>query len=243
MTKLNQIIAVEKGVKSTACAELTALHHDSQKTAPLAGISRTYRPHDDDGEQLPPGSTQVQIRVDDLIGRLTGTLGRLFDVVATKDHANRDAAADVVVDGEVLLPAVPVTYLLFLEKQLTDLRTFVAKLPTLDPSERWTHDAAAGCWATAAVETTRTSKMLRNHVKAEATAQHPAQVEVYTEDVVVGYWRTVKFSGALPAERVRELISRVETLREAVKFAREDANGIEITDQRVGAKVFGYLFA
>jgi hypothetical protein len=35
-------------------------------------------------------------------------------------------------------------------------------------------------------------------VKAEATEKHPAQVEVYHEDVVVGQWKTVKFSGALP---------------------------------------------
>jgi hypothetical protein len=89
----------------------------------------------------------------------------------------------------------------------------------------------------------RTKKVPRNHVKAEATEKHPAQVEVYHEDVVVGYWRTVKFSGALPAQRVNELLERVEKLQAAVKFAREDANGTEVTDQKPGKKVFDYLFA
>ena len=84
--------------------------------------------------------------------------------------------------------------------------------------------------------------MPRNHVKAEATEKHPAQVEVYYEDVAVGYWTTVKFSGALPAQRVNELLERVEKLQHAVKFAREEANGTEVTDQRVGDAVFGYLF-
>ena len=44
---------------------------------------------------------------------------------------------------------------------------------------------------------------------AEATQQHPAQVQVYMEDVPEGDWTTVKFSGALPASRVRTLLERV----------------------------------
>jgi hypothetical protein len=66
---------------------------------------------------------------------------------------------------------------------------------------------------------------------------------VYYEDIVVGFWRTVKFSGALPARRVNELAERVERLQEAVKFAREEANNLEVQDQKVGEKVFQYLFA
>jgi len=45
-----------------------------------------------------------------------------------------------------LLADVPVTYLLFLEKQLTDLRTFVDKLPVLDPSVVWLQDPSSGDW-------------------------------------------------------------------------------------------------
>ena len=52
----------------------------------------------------------------------------------------------------------------------------------------------------------------------------------------------MKFSGALPARRVNELLDRVERLRDAVKFAREEANGAEVTDQRVGDAVFGCIF-
>jgi hypothetical protein len=242
VTKLNQIIAVEKGVKSKSYADISAAHHKVQKQALLAGIARSYQPKDDEGEQLPPESTRVQIKAEDVLGEVGQTLTRLFDVTATKDWANGTATADVTVDGDVLLKSVPVTFLLFLEKQLNDIHTFVVKLPTLDAAESWRFDDAAGCWATDTVQTVRSKKIPRNHVKAEATAQHPAQVEVYFEDVAVGYWKTVKFSGALPATRVRELAERVEKLQAAVKFAREQANGIDVTDVKVGDKVFGYLF-
>lgn len=243
MAKLNQIIAVEKSVKSQSFQELTEAHQSLQKPALLAGISRSYRPKDEEGEQLPPESTRVQLKAQEVIRDTVTSLTRLFDVTATKDWANCLAKADVVVDGRALLRQVPATYLLFLEKQLVDLHTFVKKLPVLDAAEAWSYDASTDAYATEPTQTLRTKKMPRNHVKAEATEKHPAQVEVYYEDITVGYWRTVKFSGALPAQRVNELLARVEKLQEAVKFAREEANSIEVEDQKVGATFFDYLFA
>ncbi len=62
MARLNQIIAVEKGVKSRSFQELTEAHHALQKPALLAGIARTYRPKDDEGEQLPPNRPKSRSR-------------------------------------------------------------------------------------------------------------------------------------------------------------------------------------
>ena len=242
MPKLNQIIAVEKGVKSKSYAELTEAHHAVQKAPLLSGIARTYQPKDEEGEQLPPESTRVQVRTEEVLRDIAATLTKLFDVTATKDATNCVAKANVVVEDQTLLTDVPVSYLLFLEKQLTDMQTFIRKLPVLDSAESWTFNDSADCWSTEPVRTIRTKKVPRNHVKAEATEKHPAQVEVYYEDVAIGYWTTVKFSGALPAKRVSEILERVEKLQQAVKFAREEANGSEAVDRKVGEKVFGYLF-
>ncbi|MGA8113610.1 MAG: hypothetical protein WCA46_08115 [Actinocatenispora sp.] len=242
MARLNQIIAVEKGVKSRSFQELTKTHQSLQKPAPLSGISRTYQPKDEEGERLPPESTKVQIKVDEVIRETVRIMTRLFDVTATKDWTNCSARADVLVDGRAIAADVPVTYLLFLEKQLVDLHTFVRKLPVLDAAESWVYDSSADCYATEPVQTVRTRKVPRNHVKAEATEKHPAQVEVYHEDITVGYWRTVKFSGALPAKRVNDMLERVEKLQAAVKFAREDANAVDAVDQKVGERFFDYLF-
>ena len=132
----------------------------------------------------PPESTKVQIKAEEVIQQTAAILTRLFDVTATKDWTNCVSRADVVMDGQTLLAQVPVTYLLFLEKQLVDLHTFVKKLPTLDASETWTFDASADCWATEAVQTVKTKKIPRNHVKAEATDNHPAQCVHYTQGSV-----------------------------------------------------------
>ncbi|MFI6773781.1 hypothetical protein [Nocardia sp. NPDC050412] len=242
MTKLNQIIAVEKGVKNGALRELAHTQGQLQKSGLLSGIARTYQPKDEEGEQLPPESTRVQVKSEEVLRQTAATLTRLFDVTATKDWANCEAKADVRVDEETLLAAVPVSYLLFLEKQLADLYTFVKQLPVLDAAEAWAFDDSSDTWRTDAVRTIRTKKVPRNHVKAEATEKHPAQVEVYYEDIAIGYWTTVKFSGALPARRVNELVERIEKLQQAVKFAREEANGSQVTDRKTGDVIFRYLF-
>lgn len=243
MAKLNQIIAVEKGIKSKSVQQLAETQRTLQKSSLFSGITRTYRPKDEDGEQFPSESNKVQVTADEIIRQTTELLTKLFDITATKDWTNCNAKADLVVDGQTLLTQVPVSYLLFLEKQLTDLQTFIKKLPTLDPSETWTFDPNSDCWATEPIQTLKTFKMPRNHVKAEATEHHPAQVEVYYEDVTIGYWRTVKFSGSLPAQRIHELLNRLEKLQQAVKFAREEANSTEAEDQKVGSRIFQYLFS
>lgn len=243
MTKLNQIIAIEGGLKNTSKRDITDAYHKIQRTTSLNGISRTYKPKDEEGDQLPSESTLVQTRVEDVLTEVSGSLTRLFDVTLTKETANGSAKADVVVDGKTIVKDAPVTYLLFLEKQLVDLKTFVAALPTLDPAEVWNQNAATGDWATDVTQTVKTKKIPKNWEKAPATPQHPAQVEIFHEDVIVGTWSTTKFSGALPRERRNALLTRVDDLLTAVKFAREDANSATVTDVATGKKVFDYLFS
>lgn len=242
MAKLNQIIAVLNGKKTQSQKDLTEIYKKLQKPALFEGISRTYQSLDEDGESQPPEQKNVQFTARSAMQDARRALGDLFDVTATQDWNNCDAKSDVVVNNVTLLEQVPVTYLLFLERQLTDLHTFVTQIPTLDPAERWQWDANADCYASQPFTTNRTKKTPRSHVLYESTKEHPAQVEMYTEDVKVGEWRTVKFSGALPAQERNEIIERIRTLQDAVKFARENANQKEVVDQNIGNKVFDFVF-
>jgi hypothetical protein len=243
-TKLNQIIAVEQGVKSKARDALTALYHKAQKTALFTGITRTYQPKDEEnGDKLPSESTRVQVTVPDLLTEAQDALTKLFDVTATKEYANATASASVVVDGETLITDAPVPYLLFLEKQLVDIRTLVTKLPVLDQASDWVYDSNNDVYKTSPVQTVKTKKVPKNWVKAPATDKHPAQVEIFHEDVIVGTWTKVDTSGAIPVTRRNELLERVDKLAQAVKFAREEANQYEVADETPAAAVFSYLFS
>jgi hypothetical protein len=242
VTVLNQIIAIEKGVKKRTEQEVATIVSRLQHPNALAGISRTYKSLDEEGEQFPPESTLVQVRAEDELVNLANLLERLMDVVATKEHANTTAFADIIVNDEVILGEVPVTFLLFLEKQLASLATIVRGLPRLNPGEEWEYDANADAFASPVVDTAKTKKVPRTLTKAEATEFHPAQVDVWSEDMVVGYWSTAKFSGALPARRIKDILHRIELMQDAVQFAREQANSQEVEDRDVGGSIMSYLF-
>lgn len=241
-TTLSQMIAVAKGVKSKAESEFTASYQKLQKGPLTEGLTRTYRPADDDGEQLPKEAQKVQVSTRDEIKKVADSLERLFNVVATIDMANTSAASDVVVEGKVIAHNVPATTLIFIEKKLTDIHTFVSKLPVLDPTEDWTLDPNTGLFKTPAVETASKKKQKKVLIKYEATEKHPAQTETYDEDVIVGYWSKVRTSGALPKPEVAAMLERVTKLQEAVIFAREQANSLTITDSRIGESILDYVF-
>ncbi len=244
MPKLNQVLAIEKGEKNRAQRAQTDLHHRSQKGVLYDGRVRAYKPADEDGEQLPPERQLVQLRGTEVLQEQADILIPLWDVIATKDWTNVHAArADVVVGEQVLIKDCPVSYLLFLEKQLEHVETFISKLPTLDPSEEWKFSADQNCYVTSPTWTNRSKKVMRNHVKAPATAEHPAQVETYMEDVLIGRYETIRHSGALPVQRRDELIERVRVLRKAILFAREQANNVDALKLEVAKKLFAFLLA
>lgn len=242
MARLNQIIAVEKGIKSRVYAAISEMHKALQKPELFKGFVRVYQKRDEDGEDLPPERKRVQFVVTDVLTATERLLSELMNVTARKDWTNCSAMADIVVDGQVLIPAVPVTYLLFLEKQLTDIRTFVGQLPILDEGEDWTFDGNSGLHRTAATQTTRSRKVQRPLVLYPATPEHPAQTQIVSEDVLAGVWNQTKQSGAFPKTAKEGMAGRVEKLLQAVKQAREEANGVEERGSPdVGTVLFKYL--
>lgn len=241
--RLSQVIAVEKGVKARVTAELSKLHHDSQKPEKFAGYHKAYKPRDEEGETFPPERKKVEMAAGDTLATLARLETDMIDVVATKDKGNQAAQADLVVDGTVLIAGVPVTHLLFLEKRLVDARTFIDKLPTLDEAEDWTFDTNVSLYRTGVTQTHRTRKVPKVVIKYEATKEHPAQTELLTEDVIVGWWEKVSFSGALPVPEKRALLERVDTLLRAVKVARDRANATPVVAFETGAALFNYILS
>ena len=173
---------------------------------------------------LPPESKSPQDSVGNQVIGVKAELNDLFSCVLTQESANCDAVADVVVDGVVLMEKVPVTFLLFLEKQLINIHTLISKIPVLSQDSEWVFDSSRNCYVTREARTSRTKKVKKSFVAYEATTEHPAQVEVFTEDVIVGEWAKLDFSTCIPQADKVESLNKVLKVQEAVKFAREQAN-------------------
>lgn len=242
MSKLNQIIAIEKGIKSRVVAAVTDLYKSAQKPDLFNGFAKNYRKINEADEDLPAEGKRVQYLAGEVLNSAERNLTELMNVTARKDWTNCEAKSDIVIDGTVVMKDTPVTFLLFLEKQVTDIRTFVNAIPMLDAAEDWSHDAATGLHKTKTTSTHRTKKVQKALVLYPATDKHPAQTNMITEDVIAGYWDQVKQSGAMTRDDKQALADRVEKLLRAIKEARESANmQEEIKSPDVGAAVFGYL--
>lgn len=244
MAKANQIIAIEKSVKARAHAEASELYKVIQKPELFNGFAKTYQSKNEEGDKLPEENKRVQYEVRDVLRRYERSSTDLLNTTARKDWTNTKATADVTLDEKVIIANAPVSYLLFLEKQLVDMHTFLLKLPTLDEGETWVRDADSGLNKTAVVQTHRTKKVQRPLVLFPATPEHPAQTQLVTEDIVDGYWSTMKLSGAIAKTQVQTMVERVEKLMKAVKEAREAANMTdEVESPDVGAALFNYVTA
>ena len=241
MPKLHQLLAVVAGKKNQTHGVVTGIYHYLQQSTLFEGITRTYTPKDEEGDKLPSETKRIQARAQELFRKVAIQWEDLWDCIASVDASNQIAKANIVIDDLVLATDVPITTLLFLEKGLKDVRALIGKMPTLDPAYNWTWDASTSCFRADAVSTVRTQKVPRNHVKYEATKEHPAQVEMFTEDVIVGKWEKIDSSGAISESTKDEMLARVGLLIEAVLSARESANNIDAKHVEIGSAIFDYI--
>lgn len=246
---LSQVVAQRPDIQKRTSRLLTDAHHALLVPALLEGNSGQYEPKVDGGEELPEEFKAVTVTVREMVKQTREALVDLFNITAARDFTNGPgigldggAVADVVVDGTVLVTDAPVPYLLWLERQLDDIRTFVDKLPTQDPGITWELYEDRGVYRSAAEVKIRQVNVPKTHVLFEPTEHQPGQGQVYQETVGVGRWTRHKFTGAVPVNEKRELQRRVAALRAAVQDARERANRVEAKDPRPGDTLLGFLF-
>lgn len=228
MTKLNGIIAVEKDMKAHAHKIGSEIHNLVQKPALFDGLYRTYRPKTEEGEVYPADRKHVQYKVMNLLKDVESVYIPFIDLTLQKDEANMQATADLIVDGKTIYHKVPVVTLLFLEKQITDHRSLIDKLPTLDIAEEWEEDKQDSHFYRAQLTAVqRTKKVQEGLTLYPHTAEHPAQTTVITRDVLEGYWDVEKVSGAIPRKLKERMRNRADALLRGIKEARERGNDRE----------------
>lgn len=242
MTKLNQVIALEKGVKASTERAVTNAYHQFQKADLFNGLVRTYEPLDEADFVYPSENKKVTANVNTIVTDIHAAWTRLFDLTATKDTTNQLAKADVKIGDRTIATDVPVSTLIFLEKRLADLKAIVEKMPITDIAEDWTWDQANQVWRSGTVKTLRQKKVEDFITVAPATDKHAAQVVKVVKDVPEGHWNTTKLSGAASPEQRNIYLGRIAQLTEAVKRAREEANMTQVTDVEIGKSLLDFAF-
>ena len=241
MTKLHEIIAVESDLKSKALSEVQTSKDIFGAESGMIGEIRVYQPLADDGETFPDEVTTLVTTVGEVLDLVKNSFGSWVDVALTKEVQNSNTSANVVVDGVDLFVDLPAPALLNLEANLNELKKVYSLIPTLDPTEVWEYSEGQEQFISEPRITFRTKKVPKNHVLAEATKEHPAQVEVFTEDVRVGTWTKTVQCGMVSQSEKRRMLARIDKLYRAVKQARQRANGLEIEQSKFAETLFDYI--
>lgn len=241
-TKLEALLGVLKTVKQDTQRIIDTYHKNIQKRALFDGLARTYQVRDEEnGEPLEPENQIVQQDTEAMLASLTKSWTRMLDLAASVDVTNAHAMAPIVLDGEPITSDLPAITLVWLEKNLTDLYTHIKNAPVQDPAKHWTWDPDRELFVADAVQTVKSKKVPRNHVRFEGSDRHPPQIDVYNEDVTIGTWTKIDFTTALTPRRKREILERVMELIAATRVARSHANDTEVTDVKYAGRLFEYI--
>jgi hypothetical protein len=240
MTKLYELLAVEPDLRDKANAELKRLSElFKQGTGRFLGQVITYHEVAEGAGDVPNEVTELATTVDGEIGHFSKIFGDYLDVTIQKESTNSETMGEVEVEG--LAFAMPATALLNLENRLSDLRKVYARIPTLDPAEKWHFDESQDRYVSDTRVAYKTKKAPRAFVSYEATKEHPAQVETYTEDIDTHRRETVVFSGALTIAEKQKRLERIDALVLAVKQARQRANDTDASTFTLADDLFAYI--
>jgi hypothetical protein len=162
------------------------------------------------------------------------------DISLTKEATNVATSADLIING-VKLATLPATALLNLENRLREIRDLYHDIPTIDPSGVWVFDDNMGLLKSGPYDKLRTKKVMKTLVKYEATKEHPAQTEVYTEDVPSYNVSETVWNSKLTIADKTDRLARIDKLLQETKAARLRANDVEVNRVRLADKLYNFI--
>ena len=243
-SQLHQLLAIENDRKVKAARIMSeSVNTFTKKAEHFDGLAKTYVSKEEGGESIPDEIKEIVTTVSDKIRYTAKSVIVGIDASLSKEETNSSGTArsSFMLGGkEVELSA---TALLSLEQWLLKVREVYKSIPTLDPARAWVSDAVAGndYYETNPEVKFRTKKVHRPLVLSAATKEHPAQVELVTEDVQVGSYHTTYKSGRLSPAQKSKLLERIDELIISVKKARSKANQAEVVSAKVGKDIFDHI--
>lgn len=244
--RLSAVLGQYTDATKDASRKRDEAYHAIQRGQGWDGFSKTYSPKEEGGVQYPPQGKLVTMNALDFWNEFETAYGKIIDAAATKDYANTNAKADVVVDGEVFMEQVPAPFLLWMDHALVDIRTFLNKLPTLPLDENWDYDSAKGHYVSRVPEqTVKTTPRKRplvlypHHFAGDKAL--PAQTQMVEETEVEGTWTNTKYHGGIEPDDKKRYLAKTQKLLEAVRAALAEANSNKVERVEPATKLFDFI--
>lgn len=238
-------VGVSAGVTKDNQAQINAIYREASSNGGAAyhGFTKTYEPLDSEsGLRLPEQKVEVQRVAAEELARARSLWRRMWDINRTRDEGNTVARGDVIVDNVTILAQVPVTHLLFLEHQLTNVVSLLKAMPTRPLGIVWHNHDREGMSEGTPVETQRHGKKVHYEI-APATDRHQSTLLAqHNEDVPVGTWTHTDYTGAMKHGERQMMLDRATKLLDAIKAARIAANSVTVEEFSESAVLDGYVF-
>ena len=242
MGKLHELLAVEPDLTGQANKVLAETLHVFSKGEFVQGMKKKHEVIVEGEDDFEPEAKEMVTTVPDRLKYTLESQARLIDASVSKEVTNTEAAADIIIDGAVVIN-LPATALLNLENKFKALREVVEKAPTLDAATKWIPEATQKNVFRSPEETKyRTRKIEDYRVIVPPTDKHPAQIAQTTVDRRVGKWITVYFSGAISSVQKSKWLAGLDKVLMAVKQARQRANCAEVKETKVAQLLFAKAF-
>lgn len=246
--KLHEILAVLADLEGTA----KKVHDETvatfaKKAGHFQAAHRTLSMFDDARKAEEAGAEQrseLVTTVPDKLDYMSKSHAKYWDALLQQEKTNQVATASLIVDGVTIAENLPATFLLAMEKRLKTLRSIYSTIPTLDPGVEWVPDENAGknIFKTANPEKTqKQEKAMKHQILVQPTEHHPAQIEKWADNVVVGTYSITRQSSMITPAQKSEYLGRVDNLIREVKKARQRANSTDVVKENVGHRLFKYI--
>lgn len=244
-TELHQVLAVEGDLQGKSQMILNETRKTFKENQHLFyGFVKRYEPYDEEDPGMPDDGKEIEDTVMSKLQYAVKSFIKYLDCIATKEMTNSVASAPLVINGETIHDALPATLLLALENKLKGLRPVLEQIPTLTKGVKWELDPDRGkdIYVTSKEERKqRTVKEPQFRVLYDATKEHPAQIEKWTESVPKGEFVTTHWSGNITSAQKARILERFDEVLQSVKKARMQANSTEIVNTKIADKLFNYV--
>jgi len=236
--KLHELLAVEQEKRSKAvkiAGETRKVF--TEKRNLFQGQRRHFEPFEDESDEtsslgynFPDENVDIVTSVDKKLKYFYQHFSTMLAAVTQKEETNRTAEAELEIAGKKI--TLGATTLLSIEKALNAImKEVLQSIPTTTTTQQW--KKVGDIYESQEHETVKMKKIQKPLVLAPATKEHPAQVQLVTEDVPLGKWHTTFLSAEYTPEEKSDILERLDELRERVAKARVRANQAQIVDPKV----------
>jgi hypothetical protein len=188
---------------------------------------------------------KVEATVPDSLNYMAVFLADHYNIVSQKEASNQTAKADIIIDGVTILKDVPGTCLLGLETKLKSIRMVIEEIPTRTPGIEWVEDKDTGRFLYKAkdiVQDVKTAKTTDHKMLPQPNANIPVTYVPIELQKNIGEYQEMKFTGLISSGEKAALITRLDTLMQAVKQARQRANDVPVAELKMGDPIMKFLF-